>query len=65
VWQIPTILAYRGETLAACGAEAREFIGDDEYKIAKWFKARNIMSLSWVLIHHVASSASRIHEDIK
>jgi hypothetical protein len=44
VWQIPTILAYRGETLAACGAEAREFIGNDEYKIAKWFKVRNIMS---------------------
>lgn len=37
-YQIPTILAYQNGTLVACGAEAREFIGDDQYEIARWFK---------------------------
>ncbi|KAG8817274.1 hypothetical protein FRC17_011310, partial [Serendipita sp. 399] len=35
---IPTILAYEDGELVACGAEAREYMGDDRYQISKWFK---------------------------
>ncbi|KAG8814270.1 hypothetical protein FRC17_001233, partial [Serendipita sp. 399] len=36
--KIPTILAYEDGELVACGAEAREYMGDDRYQISKWFK---------------------------
>ncbi|CCA74290.1 hypothetical protein PIIN_08243 [Serendipita indica DSM 11827] len=36
--KIPTIVAYRNGEPIAFGAEAQEYLGDEEYTIAKWFK---------------------------
>ncbi|KAG8817275.1 hypothetical protein FRC17_011311 [Serendipita sp. 399] len=36
--KIPTIVAYKDGQLVACGAEARDYLGDEEYEVSKWFK---------------------------
>ncbi|KAG8822499.1 hypothetical protein FRC19_005841 [Serendipita sp. 401] len=36
--KIPTIVAYEQGELVACGAEAREYLGDEAYEVSKWFK---------------------------
>lgn len=36
--KVPTISAYKKGKPIAFGAEAREYIGDKDYEIAKWFK---------------------------
>ncbi|KAG8755538.1 hypothetical protein FRC14_003961 [Serendipita sp. 396] len=36
--KIPTIVAYEQGKLVACGAEAREYLGDETYEVSKWFK---------------------------
>ncbi|KAG9049918.1 hypothetical protein FS842_011453, partial [Serendipita sp. 407] len=38
--KIPTIIAYQGSEPKFFGAEAREYIDDEEYEIARWFKLR-------------------------
>jgi hypothetical protein len=39
-------VAYQNGTVQACGAEAKEFISDDAYEIAEWFKVRVFTCLS-------------------
>ncbi|KAG8814805.1 hypothetical protein FRC19_001467 [Serendipita sp. 401] len=36
--KIPTLVAYKNRAVVACGAEARDYVGDEEYEVAKWFK---------------------------
>ncbi|CAG7852393.1 SubName: Full=Uncharacterized protein {ECO:0000313/EMBL:CCA74286.1} [Serendipita indica DSM 11827] len=36
--KIPTFVAYRGTTAVTCGQEADEYLEDDEYVVARWFK---------------------------
>ncbi|KAG8837726.1 hypothetical protein FRC18_008228 [Serendipita sp. 400] len=36
--KIPTLVAYQGSNLIACGAEAADYLGDPEFQIARWFK---------------------------
>ncbi|KAG8813936.1 hypothetical protein FRC17_001372 [Serendipita sp. 399] len=38
--KIPTIIAYQDEEAKYFGAEAREFVDDEEYETARWFKLR-------------------------
>ncbi|KAG8814268.1 hypothetical protein FRC17_001231, partial [Serendipita sp. 399] len=35
---IPTIAAYKEDQLIACGAEARDYLGDEENEVSRWFK---------------------------
>ncbi|KAG9054865.1 hypothetical protein FS842_003929 [Serendipita sp. 407] len=36
--KIPTIVAYEQGEAIGCGAEAREYIGDEAYEVSRWFK---------------------------
>ncbi|CAG7852390.1 SubName: Full=Uncharacterized protein {ECO:0000313/EMBL:CCA74289.1} [Serendipita indica DSM 11827] len=36
--KIPTIVAYKNGTPVVCGVEAQDYVADDAYEIAKWFK---------------------------
>ncbi|KAG8807085.1 hypothetical protein FRC17_004661, partial [Serendipita sp. 399] len=38
--KIPTIVAYQGGEAKFFGAEAREYLEDEDYEIARWFKLR-------------------------
>ncbi|KAG8814269.1 hypothetical protein FRC17_001232 [Serendipita sp. 399] len=38
VKMVPTLVAYKGDKLVACAAEARDYLDDEEYDVAKWFK---------------------------
>ncbi|KAG8797751.1 hypothetical protein FRC17_007656, partial [Serendipita sp. 399] len=35
---IPTLVAYCNDQLVACGAEASDLVGDEDYEVARWFK---------------------------
>ncbi|KAG8830437.1 hypothetical protein FRC18_008098, partial [Serendipita sp. 400] len=36
--KIPTLVTYEQGGMIACGAEAREYIGDEAYEVSRWFK---------------------------
>ncbi|KAG8813319.1 hypothetical protein FRC17_001607, partial [Serendipita sp. 399] len=36
--KIPTIVAYKEGRVVACGAEARDYMGDERYEFSRWFK---------------------------
>ncbi|KAG8752843.1 hypothetical protein FRC14_006669 [Serendipita sp. 396] len=36
--KIPTLVAYKQGKLVACGAEARDYLGEEEYEVSRWFK---------------------------
>jgi hypothetical protein len=36
--KIPTIVAYKNGKALAFGVEAKEYMDDDEYEVASWFK---------------------------
>jgi hypothetical protein len=46
--QIPTILAYQNGEAKFCGAEAVDYLDDNEYEIARWFKVGFIYLNWWI-----------------
>ncbi len=64
--QIPSLVVYHKGTLKACGAEALEYVDDDDHEVAKWFKVRCVHAtmndpnvITWIV-----EPSSRLDEDI-
>lgn len=59
-------MAYQRGVLTACAAEATDYIGDEDYEVARWFKVRLCLKLSCFSSHAppIVALASGEHEDI-
>ena len=65
--QVPSIAAYQEGALIACGAEALEYVDDDDYEVAKWFKVRFILAMMEdpCIMTGIVEPTSRLDEDIR
>lgn len=61
--QIPTLLAYRNGQCKACGAEALEYVDDNQYDMAKWFKVSRVEGKEHLTHMSIASSTPIFDEN--